>query len=476
MTRFFLHAAGEQPINKHFIHMERHLYNQDIIGCSQREIIVSAQRGYGNIYWSYDDIKRLHKESENLLDPKIAKKLLDECQKKADNYWKTANQVLGKLDNHVQRYELASLYDQYMPAMKDALIYFITISDKMTFAAEEHLKQIISSKFPDNPDEVFILLTTSAEPDLLYEELRDWLILIENPDKDRIIQHTRKYPILLPNTFSQEQALTWAYNRIKGKKTTVEIRKTISESDTKREQLKKRQSEILNELDSIKAEQLSWFISKASLVRLLLKACWNGEAYYMLPLYEKIAKIAKCSIKDIYMFYTWRDINVLLHNNINLSKTTLGKRKEHYLMHYVNWKIMIYEGEKALGVKKWILDINLPDKTITSFSGRVANKGKVTGKVKLVKSDNPAVFQEIANSLTKEHILVTGMTNPAMMVLIDKVKGIITDEGGIASHAAIISRELGIPCVVGTKIATEVLNEGEIIELDADNGIIKRIK
>jgi len=68
------------------------------------------------------------------------------------------------------------------------------------------------------------------------------------------------------------------------------------------------------------------------------------------------------------------------------------------------------------------------------------------------------------------------MTNPNMMVLAEKVGGIVTDEGGIACHAAIISRELDVPCVVGCKIALQVLKENEIIELDADDGIIKRIE
>ena len=58
---------------------------------------------------------------------------------------------------------------------------------------------------------------------------------------------------------------------------------------------------------------------------------------------------------------------------------------------------------------------------------------------------------------------------------IKKAKGIITDEGGITCHAAIISRELKIPCVVGTKVATQVLKDGDEVELNADEGIIRII-
>jgi len=51
-----------------------------------------------------------------------------------------------------------------------------------------------------------------------------------------------------------------------------------------------------------------------------------------------------------------------------------------------------------------------------------------------------------------------------------KAAAIVTNEGGVTSHAAIVSRELGIPCVIGTKIATEVLHDGDLVEVDANHG------
>ena len=52
---------------------------------------------------------------------------------------------------------------------------------------------------------------------------------------------------------------------------------------------------------------------------------------------------------------------------------------------------------------------------------------------------------------------------------------IITDEGGLTCHAAIISRELGTPCIIGVQVATEVLKDGDLVEVDANNGVIKKI-
>ena len=56
------------------------------------------------------------------------------------------------------------------------------------------------------------------------------------------------------------------------------------------------------------------------------------------------------------------------------------------------------------------------------------------------------------------------------------LQAIVTDEGGILSHAAIIAREFGKPCVIGTKMATQVLKDGDMMEVDANNGIVKKVR
>ena len=73
-------------------------------------------------------------------------------------------------------------------------------------------------------------------------------------------------------------------------------------------------------------------------------------------------------------------------------------------------------------------------------------------------------------------ILVAPMTSPDFIVAMRQASAIITDEGGMTSHAAIVSRELGINCIVGTKIATKVLKDGDLVEVDADQGTVKIIK
>jgi phosphohistidine swiveling domain-containing protein len=73
-------------------------------------------------------------------------------------------------------------------------------------------------------------------------------------------------------------------------------------------------------------------------------------------------------------------------------------------------------------------------------------------------------------------ILVTGMTNPQMFPILKRARGIVTDEGGLMCHAAIVSRELKKPCIVGTKEATQVFQDGDVIEMNTTRGIVTKVR
>jgi len=100
------------------------------------------------------------------------------------------------------------------------------------------------------------------------------------------------------------------------------------------------------------------------------------------------------------------------------------------------------------------------------LKGQAASVGQAFGSVKILKS-----AQEL-DKVKRGNILVTKMTNPSFVPAMRKAKGIITDEGGPTSHAAIVSRELGIPCVVGTEEATTVLKENEGVTVDGEQGLV----
>jgi len=100
------------------------------------------------------------------------------------------------------------------------------------------------------------------------------------------------------------------------------------------------------------------------------------------------------------------------------------------------------------------------------LKGIPASPGIAKGKVRIIL--DPSQTSKMKNG----DILVTLMTNPLFVPAIQKAKAIVTDVGGLLSHAAIVSRELGIPCVVGTKRATKILRDNKQIKVDGEKGTI----
>lgn len=100
------------------------------------------------------------------------------------------------------------------------------------------------------------------------------------------------------------------------------------------------------------------------------------------------------------------------------------------------------------------------------------SKQKITD-TKIIKGKVAFGIKKKIKGIVGKDIMVEIMTKPDMVTQMRKMKAIITDEGGVLSHAAITAREFKIPTLIGTKIATQVLNDGDRIEVDANHGIVK---
>jgi phosphohistidine swiveling domain-containing protein len=102
----------------------------------------------------------------------------------------------------------------------------------------------------------------------------------------------------------------------------------------------------------------------------------------------------------------------------------------------------------------------------SSVSGLTGSQGKAEGPVKIVDPE------KINDDFPEGAVLVCAVTTPDYVPLMKKAGAIVTDQGGILSHAAIIARELKVPCIVGTGNATKVLKNGQVVSVDADAGTV----
>lgn len=123
---------------------------------------------------------------------------------------------------------------------------------------------------------------------------------------------------------------------------------------------------------------------------------------------------------------------------------------------------------KELDQRYWRLS---PAHSMRQLQGIVAHGGasKVVGTAFLIRT-----HADLAR-FPRGAILVASMTAPEYVVAMRRARAVITDEGGITSHAAIVSRELGLPCIVGTKYATQILKTGDRVSVDSKNGYVKKL-
>lgn len=192
---------------------------------------------------------------------------------------------------------------------------------------------------------------------------------------------------------------------------------------------------------------------------------WREVLFLSQPFYRELERRMGLK-KNQAPHLSYEEIIVFLKNG---EKPTVRELDGKDLLYLKNGKLQIIRNQKKIKAvlkKELGKGVNPNSKVI---KGRVACSGKAKGRVRIIMS--PADCRK----MKKGEVLVSNMTHPDYMVGIQKAKAIITDEGGISCHATIISRELKIPCIIGTKVATQVLKNADMVEVDANKGIVKKL-
>ena len=160
-----------------------------------------------------------------------------------------------------------------------------------------------------------------------------------------------------------------------------------------------------------------------------------------------------------------------------LDKKIKARFSHDYLMGYFETVVWpdgkVYFADYNRILPRYILTPKniIKDIKTKNIHGMVAYHGVVRGKVVKV---NPKNIGKV--DFPKGSILVCDNTDVRYLPYMQKATAIITDRGGILSHAAIISRELKTPCIIGTKIATKILRDGDYVEVNANTGIVKKLE
>jgi phosphohistidine swiveling domain-containing protein len=375
-------------------------------------------------------------------DPLEEKQLVKDLKTALTNLQKVESTIdlvnLEKLSNQ----EMLELYHRLHQAFSD--FYAIgAISTPLTFEAEHFLKE--KTKLPDD-----VLHSLTAPNKASYSKLADQFLL-----RTKNIKQFLESYFWIDNNYSQAQVLT-EQKVVKRLKQLAEHQqevdqKTIDYQDINFSDDVKRVIELVKNFSIYKDDRKQYILIYLHYLEIILR---------------EISRRSSLTMDQLRSIFPWEVAAVL---DKKISSNLIDQRKKYcvVVLEEGQDRAQILEGEKA---KEW------EEKTLEKISnakvikGTVASKGKVTAKVRVL------LHAKDCHKLKKGEVLVTFMTSPDFMPAIIKCSAIITNLGGITSHAAIISRELGKPCIIGTKNATQVIKTGDLVEVDANQGKVRLIK
>jgi phosphohistidine swiveling domain-containing protein len=243
-------------------------------------------------------------------------------------------------------------------------------------------------------------------------------------------------------------------------KKLIDIRKQVPE-------IIKRRTELLKQYNLEKISPWLEFLDQYARYHEVRKEMQMKTSYALHLIMLGAAKRLGLSKADLN--WLWGNEAKKLLQGGKLNKEEISRRKEAILTLINDKGLRIFSG--AAAIKKYKAEIEEIIENVSEAKGFCAMAGKARGRAKVCNG-----LEDALKKIKKSDILICGMTTPDYISVMKKAAAIVTDEGGLTCHAAIISRELKIPCIVGTKIATKIFKDGDLVEVDAANGIIKILK
>ena len=464
----------------------------DFFGDAFELTIFFVEGNYCYWYWNDADLTRLRNKfvSKVNKDHSYLHRLLDEWHKRLTLF----NKIVEKIDQTdfttLSDEELIKLYylfyNSYIHEYCLACPFQESFSLKSEVFLYPHFKKIIETVDNSKLNEYYVLLLSPTEHSFLTREYIDRLKILNEVQKGLTITSDRIQSLLK----NHAQQYHWIHNNyavIKSyeskyfenelnKIITIDADKEIKRLEYELNEIKKRKEELIKKLDLNKeSKNLIEITEVFAYMQDERKKYVLLSNYYQKKFIVEFGKRLCLPIED--MEYTY------IHELENLLKMKKGhnKRQEKSATNsrflkprksfccYINTlkDHTLITGDIAKEIYDSVFRED-PEK-IKELKGTAVSSGYAKGKVIILKTVEDLIKMKQSN------IIVASMTRPEMTVAMQKAAAIVTDEGGITSHAAIISRELRIPCIIGTKHATKIFKNNDFIEVDADNGVVRKL-
>ncbi len=391
------------------------------------------------------------------------------CKKIFDSFFSTVRSTdVSKLTNQ----ELVGLLEGFRENVIQTMVFFDMMQAEFTDTPYANAKKGIKAAGVENLESTVSLLLMPDKFDVIKREELDFSKLAENPTRSAMLEHAYKYAFLFYNSYSEVENTEFLRSRLSSAKPFAELKKEFEAELVNRKAM---QLKIEAKLDVRTRRDVS-FLRKLAWERLELKDKWAGAEFRFLNLFKEIAKRMSISLTDIFYVYSIPELVAFLSREALVDPAALKQRKNFYAVQVNAGQVTTYSGDSAKALVSELLPDYFKAMDSSEICGQVANPGKVQAKAHVVKVAGISELQQCIKNFQEGEVLITTMTQPNMVPLMKKASAVVTDEGGMTSHAAVLSSEFNVPCIVGTHIGTKAIKTGDLIEVNADKGIVRKLK
>ncbi len=328
----------------------------------------------------------------------------------------------------------------------------------------------IFEKFKEQDVKMFGLYTHSPEYEKKFDEVvRDLIAQIRPDILQDLMNHYTKY-FYTAFLFTEEQGVYSFEHYLKALVRLVnrdpDLAKTHAEDETDIAVQVNKRAELIKEL-KLSDEQERFFDAWGDFMvtKIYRRFAQIYANYRMTPVLEEIGNRFGLTLKQTKFMTTDEIERGLLSDNIDHEEV---KRRVSFSVYYTDKnENLFYTGEIAQKAAETIQKEDIED--VDEIKGQCGCQGSAKGTVKIVN------VVEDMSKIKDGDILVSISTQPDLLPAMKKAAAFVTNQGGVTSHAAIVARELNVPCVIGTKIATKVLKDGDEVEVDATKGIVRKV-
>lgn len=361
----------------------------------------------------------------------------------------------------------------------------------------ERLRQQLPSASEDRVNELFVAITSARGELSIVTEQRDLLDIAAHVQLDSVLldafktrppeailallpvgirnrleSHRRRYAwINTDDVFGRPWEIEDFLPRLEHLVLSGDCQRRLTTSSERQQQ---REQAFLAAVEDLHPDAELRILMDASRTYAHLRT-HRAEAYirslfFARPLIAEVGRQLELAYDEAVAF-SHEELEVFLETGTRPDRGEVRRRRlaSAYIM--VDRRVTAYFGAPAvaLALREGFEDLDeTADVTRADFlQGTPANLGSARGTVRVVHD-----ISEL-DKVKEGDILVASMTIPEFVAAMEKAAAFITDEGGITCHAAIVSRELGVPCVIGTGDATRRLHDGDVVEVDATAGIVR---